>query len=128
MRIKLLVTVSLILVLAFGVSAFGGSNIRKNTFTFSAPVFEVEDLIAELQDNGSNVLVSGKIKNLSHHPVKGYVIIYLKDSKDQVVGYVEATVNDQRSFQHGKAGRFETAFNIDNIPNIQNVVVEFVDK
>jgi hypothetical protein len=128
MRIKLLVTISLVLVIAFSISAFGGSKIRKDTFTFSAPAYEVEDLIAELQDGGSFVLVSGKIKNLSHHSVKGYVIIHLKDNKDRVIGYVEASVNDTRSFQHGKAGVFETIFNIDNIPNIQNVMVEFVNR
>lgn len=128
MRIKLLVTISLIVVLAFGINAFGGSSIRKETLTFSAPVYELEDLIAEMQKDGDNVLVSGKIRNLSHNSVRGYVIIYLKNDKDKVVRSVETDVNDNMYFHHGKTGNFETTVNIGNVPDIQNVIVEFVSK
>ncbi|MGB5157983.1 hypothetical protein [Desulfobacterium sp. N47] len=128
MRIKLLIAVSFIVVLAFGINAFGGSGTRKDTFTFSAPVYEVEDLIAELQNGGNIVLVSGKIRNLSHHSVRGYVIIYLKNDKDKVVRSIEADVNDKAYINHGKTGGFETSVNIGNIPDIQNVVVEFIGK
>ncbi len=128
MRIKFVIAISLIVVLAFGINSFGGSNIRKNTFTFSAPVYEVEDLIAELQKDGDNVLVSGKIRNLSHTPVKGCVIIYFKNDKGKVVRSVEVDVNDKMSFRHGKTGVFETTVNIGNVPDIQNVVVEFVNR
>ncbi|MBU4009653.1 MAG: hypothetical protein KJ882_02705, partial [Proteobacteria bacterium] len=69
-----------------------------------------------------------KIKNLSHSSVRGYVIIYLKNTKDQVVRSVETYVQDHSYFRHGKAGEFETTVNIGNIPDIQNVVVEFVVK
>lgn len=128
MRIKKNFPVIILLILIFAANALGGSGVRTGTLTFSAPVYEIEDLVAEMQGDGNNVLVTGKIKNLSHYPVKGYVIVHFKNSNDEVVHSVETDVNNKRPFAHGKAAAFETSANIGNTPDIQNVVIEFVNR
>jgi len=128
MRIKHVFPVIIMSILIFAGNAPGGSGVRTGTLTFSAPVYEIEDLAAEMQGDGNNVLVTGKIKNLSHYPVKGYVIVYFKNGKDEVVHSAETDVNDKRPFAHGKAGAFETSANVGNIPDIQNVIIEFVNR
>jgi len=128
MRIKHIFPVIILSILFFAAHATGGSGVRTGTLTFSAPVYEIEDLVAEMQGDGNNVLVTGKIKNLSHYPVKGYVIVYFKNGNDEVVHSVETDVNDKRPFAHGKAGTFETSANVGNTPDIQNVVIEFINR
>jgi hypothetical protein len=128
MRIKHVLPVTILSILVFAANASGGSGVRTGTLTFSAPVYEIEDLAAEMQEDGNNVLVTGKIKNLSHHPVKGYVIVYFKNGNDEVVHSVETDVNDKKPFAHGKAGAFETSANVGNNPDIQNVIIEFINR
>ena len=128
MKTRYLLPVVLIGTLLLAANVFGGSVVRTGTLTFAAPVYEIEDLVAELQEDGNNVLVSGKVKNLGHSPVKGYVIVYFKNGKGAVVHSVETDVNKNRPFSHGKAGLFETSANIENTTDIQNVVIEFVNK
>jgi len=128
MKIRFFLPVVFIATLLLAGNVLGGSVVRSGTLSFSAPVYEIEDLVAELQEDGNNVLVSGKIKNLGHSPVKGYVIVYFKNGKDVVVHSVEADVNKNRPFSRGKAGEFETSANIGNKTDIQNVVIEFVNK
>jgi hypothetical protein len=128
MKIKHIVPVIILLILILAANASGGSGVRTGTLTFSAPVYEIEDLVAQMKEDGSYVTVTGKIRNLSHYPVKGYVIVYFKNGKDEVVHSVETDVNDKRPFGHGKAGNFETSANIGNNPDIENVVIEFVNK
>ncbi|MBU1182887.1 MAG: hypothetical protein ABIJ52_08950 [Pseudomonadota bacterium] len=128
MKTKFLLPVVLIATLLLTGNVFGGSTARTGTLTFSAPVYEIEDLVAELQEDGNNVLVSGNVKNLGHSPVKGYVIVYFKNEKGVVVHSVETDVNKNRSFSRGKTGSFEISANIESTPDIQNVVIEFVNK
>jgi len=128
MKTRYLLPVVLIGTLLLAGNLFGGSVVRTGTLTFSAPVYEIEDLVAELQEDGNNVLVSGKVKNLGHSPVRGYVIVYFKNGKGAVVHSVETEVNKNRPFPRGKTGLFETSANIENTTDIQNVVIEFVNK
>ncbi|RPH51616.1 MAG: hypothetical protein EHM85_05945 [Desulfobacteraceae bacterium] len=128
MRINHIFPVIIMIILIFAANAVGGSGVRTGTLTFSAPVYEIEDLVAEMQEDGNNVLVTGKIRNLSHHPVKGYVIVYFKNGNDEVVRSAETDVNDKKPFAHGKAGTFETSANVGNTPDINNVVIEFVSR
>ncbi len=128
MRIKYIFPAIILSILIFAANAPAGSGVRTGTLTFSAPVYEIEDLVAEMQEDGNNVLVSGKIRNLSHHPVKGYVIVHFKSGNDEVVHSVETNVNDKKPFAHGKVGAFETSANVGNTPDIQNVVIEFVNR
>lgn len=60
--------------------------------------------------------------------MKGYVIVYFKNGKGAVVHSVETDVNKNRPFSRGKIGSFETSGNIENTTDIQNVVIEFVNK
>jgi hypothetical protein len=128
MKTRYLLPVVIIVILLLAGNIFGGSVVRTGTLTFSAPVYEIEDLVAELQQDGNNVLVSGKIKNLGHSPVKGYVIVHFKNGKGVVVHSVETEVNKNKPFARGKSGIFETLANIENSTGIQNVVIEFVNK
>jgi hypothetical protein len=128
MKLRHLLPTVLIVTLFLTGYAFGGSSIRQSALTFSAPIYEIEDLIAELQEDGNNVLVSGKVKNLGHSPVKGYVIVYFKNEKGVVVHSVETDVNNNKPFTRGKAGSFEISANIEGKTGIQNVFIEFVNK
>jgi len=128
MKIRYLLPSVLIVTLFLTGNVLGGSAVRQGALTFSAPVFEIEDLTAELQNDGNNVLVSGKVKNLGHSPVKGYVIVHFKNGKDVVVHSVETDVNQNRPFHGGKAGSFEISANIEGKTDIQNVIIEFVNK
>lgn len=128
MKTRFLLPAVLIATLLLTGNLFGGSSARTGTLTFSAPVYEIEDLVAELQEDGNNVLVSGNVKNLGHSPVKGYVIVYFKNGKGVVVNSVETEVNKNRPFSRGKTGSFEISANIESTPDIQNVVIEFVNK
>jgi hypothetical protein len=119
---------AVITTLFFTVYAFGGSAVRQSALTFSAPVYEIEDLTADLQEDGHNVLVTGKVKNLGFSPVKGYVIVYFKNEKGVVVHSVETDVNNNKPFTRGKAGSFEISANIEGKTGIQNVFIEFVNK
>lgn len=128
MRIKNIFPVIVLSILVFAANAPGGSGVRTGTLTFSAPVYEIEDLVADMQEDGNNVLVTGRIRNLSHYSVKGYVIVYFKNGRDEVVHSVETDVNDKRPFSHGNTGSFETSANIGNTPDIQNVIIEFIKR
>ncbi len=128
MKIRFLLPVVLITTLLLVGNVLGGSSTRTGTLTFSAPVYEIEDLVAELQEDGNNVFVSGNVKNFGHSPVKGYVIVYFKNGKGVVVHSVETDVNKNKPFSRGKTGSFEISANIGNTTDIQNVVIEFVNK
>jgi len=128
MKIRFLLPAVLIATLILTGNVLGGGAVRQGTLTFSAPVYEIEDLVAELLEDGNNVLVAGKVKNLGYSPVKGYVIVYFKNGKGVVVHSVETDVNNNRPFPRGKIGSFEISANIERTPDIQNVVIEFVNK
>ena len=70
--------------------------------SFSAPEFEVDELVANI--HGSQLVVNGKIRNKSFRTARGTVIIYLKDSGNGVITTLEDSVNKGDSFAHGEAG------------------------
>lgn len=106
--------------------ANGADSVVEQPLTFGGPQYEIEDLTAQLQSDGTVILVSGKIRNLGHSATRGYVVVYLKDGNNDVIHAMETDVNEKRPFGHGKAGYFEVSANIEGISGLQNVSIEFV--
>jgi len=113
------------LIVIFTGTGFGE---RKQPLPFSSPKYEIEDLTADLHSDGDVLIVKGKIRNLSHAPVRGYMIIYLKNNNDDTIFSLETKVNKNMPFLHGKTGGFEVGTNIENHAGITNISVEFVEK
>ena len=127
MKVKFVLPIALMLICVFTGTSYGGSNGIPEPLTFSAPKFELEDLAAEVLSDGTLLVVSGKIRNLSFATTKGHVVIYFRNENDDPIGSVDADVNDKGPFPHGKAGYFEETVNIENTPGIENISIEFVE-
>ena len=104
------------------------ADVREQSLAFAAPEFEVEDLVAELQNDGQVIYVSGKIRNRSQAPVRGYVVVYYRNGNNEPVHAVEVEVNQKKVFGHGEAGFFEATTPVAGISGIASVSVEFVDQ
>ena len=102
--------------------------VSERPLAFAAPQYELEELRAELQADGRVIYVSGKIRNRSYAPVRGYVIIYYRNGNDQPLHAVEVQVNQKKVFCHGEAGFFEATANIEGLADVASVSVEFVDQ
>ena len=124
--VKLTLTLAFVVFVVFAVNTIGRSGGISKPLPFSAPKYEFEDLNLELYSDGNIIFVSGKIRNMTYKPVRGFAIVYFKDKGDDVIHSVETEVNSGKTFVHGKAGYFEATENIENIPGIENVSVEFV--
>lgn len=118
-------TILVLLICSLGV---GAEEVKEQSLGFSAPQFEVEELAAELQDDGNAIYFAGKIRNRSHAPVRGYVVVYFRNGENQPLHAVEVDVNEGKVFAHNDAGYFEGTANISGISGIANVSVEFVDQ
>lgn len=94
--------------------------------SFTGPRFQVEELTAQLHSDGTIVAVFGKVRNLSHQPANGHVIVYFTNATGAVVFATETTVNENLPFPHGDTASFETSVSTKNTPGTQNVSVEFV--
>ncbi|MCK5230491.1 MAG: hypothetical protein KAR13_09520 [Desulfobulbaceae bacterium] len=94
----------------------------------SGPKFHVKETVAEVFSDNTILVVRGKVENVSYKRVKGYVIIYLRSSNNDVLGTVETPVNNNNHFHHGSTGNFEVSANIKDVPEIVNVTVEFVQQ
>ena len=94
----------------------------------SGPKFHVKETVAEVFSDNTILVVRGKVKNVSYKRVKGYVIIYLRGSNNDVLGTIETQVNNNNHFHHGSTGNFEVSANIKDVPEIVNVTVEFVQQ
>jgi hypothetical protein len=120
------------LVLLTGLMLWAGTpdaaELRQQSLAFGAPQYEVEDLMAELQAGGDVIYVTGRIRNLSQAPVKGYVVVYFRNANNQPLHAVEVEVNQNKVFGHGEAGFFEATANIVGISDVANVAIEFVDQ
>lgn len=94
--------------------------------TFAPFQYRVEDLTANLFDNGQLLVIEGKIRNLSQQTVAGEVIVYLKNSGDEVIHAVRTEVNRSLPISRGNSGAFEISTNISSLPPVGNVTVEFL--
>lgn len=92
---------------------------------FSSYQYQVEEVAANLFNDNTLLVVSGKIKNMSGLPIRGYVVVYLKNNDDEVVHAFEGDVNGNAPFNHGAKGAFELSANIEGL-KANNVSVEFV--
>ena len=108
------------------VCAHGAGDVTEQPLTFGGPQYEIVDLTAQLQSDGTVILVTGKIRNLGHSDTRGYVIVYLKDGNDDVIHAMETDVNEKQPFGHGKAGYFEASANIEGMAGLSNVSIEYV--
>ena len=117
----------LTLIMAFCVTtAYGEDQVVEQPLTFGGPQYEIEELTAHLESDGTVIFVSGKIRNLGHMETRGYVIVYLRDGNNDVIHAVETDVNEKMPFGYGKSGYFEVSANIEGLSGLQNVSVEFV--
>lgn len=94
--------------------------------TFAGPEFEVEELTANLVSS-SILVVNGKVNNKGYREVRGRILIYIKNTSDDVISVVEENINNGMPFSHGQRALFETSIKIDNVPGFNNVSVEFVE-
>lgn len=117
-----------VLILSTWAVAPAAEEIREQGLGFSAPQFEVEELAAELVNDGEAIYVAGKIRNRSQAPVRGYVVVYFRNGENQPLHAVEVDVNDRKTFAHNEAGAFEATASISGISGIAKVSVEFVDQ
>ena len=127
---KFKLTIPIVLAI-LGISArniYGMKYRLSEPLPFSAPQYEFEDLKMELYSNGVIVFVSGKIRNLSHVPVQGYVVVYFRNKNNNVVHATETDVNKGKPFIHDETGYFEATENLSNHPGAENVSVEFVNQ
>lgn len=123
---KFTITIACVAFVILTVNTTGRSSDLSVPLPFSASRYEFEDLNIELYSDENILFVSGNIRNMTYAPVRGYAIVYFKDKGDDVIHSVETDVNGGNSFIHGEAGYFETVENIENIPGLENVSVEFV--
>lgn len=126
MKIVRILTVVMMFFATTILQANGADKVVEQPLTFGGPQYEIEDLTAQLQSEGTVILVSGKIRNRGHSATRGYVIVYLKDGNNEVIHSMEADVNEKLPFGYGKAGYFEVSANIEGISGLQNVSIEFV--
>ncbi len=127
-RLKLTIPIVLTILGISAGNTFGMSNRLSEPLPFAAPAFVFEDLKLELHSDGVIAFVSGKIRNLSHAPVRGYVIVYFRNKDDAVTHSVETNVNEGKPFLHDRTGYFEVSENLMDHPGIENVSVEFVNQ
>jgi hypothetical protein len=128
MRLQHSIFLLLAVVSLLTVQTVEAGSVREQALAFAAPRFELEDLTAEVQGDGRVIHVSGKIRNHSHAPVKGYVVIYYRNANNEPLHAVEAEVNQKQAFDHGEAGFFEATANIEQVSGVASVSVEFVDQ
>ncbi len=94
--------------------------------SFSDPGYSVEDLKADLYSDGTILLVTGKIRNLKHIPIKGIAVVHLQDSNNDEIGIVEVDVNKKYTFHPGELGNFEATINVENVSGLNNVSIQFI--
>lgn len=104
-----------------------GAQKLSHPLSFSAPQFQIEELSATVHSDGRLLVVSGCVKNNSFAKIRGFVTVYFKSSDHSVLNAVDVEVNDNKLFDHGQSGRFETSTNIENIKGLANVSVEFTE-
>lgn len=125
---RCLIFVSILSVLCFLHAAWAGNKRFPSNFKPVTPVqFEVQDLSANVFSDNTMLLVSGKIKNHSFHPIQGYILVRFQDANNMELGYVETPLNKNRPIQHNALGTFEISVNIKDTAWITNVSVEFVN-
>ena len=126
MKIVRILTVTLAIFAIAAAAVQSADGVTEQPLTFGGPQYEIEDLTAQLQSDGTEIFVSGKIRNLGHADTRGYVIVYLRDGNNDVIHAVETDVNEKRPFGYGVAGYFEVSANIEGMNGLQNVSIEFV--
>ncbi|MDD3462634.1 MAG: hypothetical protein PHW07_03210 [Sulfurospirillaceae bacterium] len=106
--------------------AYGaGAGVRERTFV--GPQFEIVDLSVNKFSDGTLLNVNGYVKNSSFASVKGYVVVYFNNGGNVVLA-LEENVNGGAPFLHGSKGFFEVSTNIEGLPKINNITVEFISR
>jgi hypothetical protein len=121
----LLVMVGLVFICPKGV--FSESLEITEPFSPSATKYEIEGLTAAIHSEGTVLIITGKVKNISHGVLKGHAVVYFRDKNKDDLGYAETDVNGNHPFLHGESGAFETAVRVSEKSNINSIAVEFVE-
>ena len=114
------------LALALPAVALAESSAIQQPLSLTGPRFQIEELTAQLHSDDTVIAVAGKVRNLSHRPVAGHVVVYFLNAAGGVVFATESPVNDHSPIAHGDTGQFETAVSTKHTPATNNVSVEFV--
>lgn len=115
---KVILNLFLLLSLAFGSD-------RVLPKTFSAPTYEITDLSARRFSDGSILVISGYVNNLSYTSTSGYVIIHVGRG-NSITMTLEQSVNGGSPFAHGEKGFFEASSNLEPKQPLDTVIVEYV--
>ena len=102
-------------------------NLGNTQTAIQTPQYEVIDLSADTFSDNRLLYISGKIKNTSFHPIKGYIIVRLQDAENTNIGFIETAVNKSLPIDHYRMGAFNITVNIEKESHIRNVSIEFVD-
>jgi len=96
--------------------------------TFGGPRFVVDDFEAYLNSDGKLLVVSGKVDNLTNKQIRGYIVVYLKNSAHDVLNAVDLKLKNGGKIARKKSCAFETKINIESYSQLANVSIEFVEQ
>ncbi len=127
-RFAFALSLFLIIFAIFPIVSFGSDGLHE-PLESPAKGYEIEDISAEILSDGEIVLVSGKVRSLSHKPIKGGVVIYMVDGANGIIHLVETEVNKKRPIQYGGIGLFEIYENVEGfeLDSIANIFIDFVE-
>lgn len=126
MTLRFLTLIGLLLLLMTVSPATMAGEISR-PLTFSGPQFQIEDLRADLHSDGRILVVRGKVKNLGYSHIKGFLTVYYKGAHQEVLKTQETEINENQPIAAGQVAKFEATTNVQNIPGLTNVSVEFTE-
>ena len=89
---------------------------------------ELEELDAEMQQNGKAIEVIGVIKNISPSILKGFITVYLLDSNGNVINAQDEAIGQGLSFSPGAMAEFTMILKVPGKKKIASVSVDFTNE
>ena len=89
------------------------------------PTIMVNNLQAELYSENHVLRVWGSFTNVSEIAMKGFITIYILDSKGALLYSVEIPVNNSQTFYNGQTVEFDETLNIQSTRDAAVVSVDF---
>jgi hypothetical protein len=86
----------------------------------------LEELSAQLHNNGRLVEIKGAIKNISKSALKGYITIYLLGANGNVINAKDEAIGRGLEFSQGMVVKFEATLKVPKKAKIATVSVDFI--
>lgn len=104
----------------------------KNNTSYTSPKAEVKTYrVEDIDFNTDNSVawgITGKIRNLTSHAIKGYVTIKLIDKNGDITQSYKAYVNDGDPFEPNQAAEFDYFTEPKHLKDLGDVKVTFIEK